>query len=340
VSGASHFAPESPARAPSLPLGEWPDVGVLHVDLDRLDQTMLTAVQSEDPQLNRMSEELITRGGKRLRPALLILAAQTGTADESLLLPVAAAIELLHAASLYHDDIMDRAATRRGAPSANALWGNMSAAAAGTHLLACAMKLLAPLPPEVVSAVAEATLTVCTGQLRETQHAYDLGLDEEEHLRIIEMKTATLIELPCRLGAQLASAHPRHVQALSTYGRHLGIAFQLTDDALDLTGEATGLGKPTGTDLREGIYAHSVLAALRLDPRGRLATILRRSALRATDVAEAISVTRDSGALAVTHALAARHAELAAAEALRSLPDSPTRSSLRSLASHAVTRRR
>ena len=171
----------------------------------------------------------------------------------------AAATELLHIATLYHDDIMDNAAIRRGGLSANRLWGNKNAAVAGTHVLSRAMALLATVPADIHSAVSKAMLTVCTGQLRETEQAFDLTLDAEEHLKIIAMKTATLFELPCRLGAQLCQADHSIAEALREFGRNLGIAFQLSDDMLDLVGDPTALGKPTGSDLGQGIYSYSVL---------------------------------------------------------------------------------
>ncbi|MFJ9026323.1 polyprenyl synthetase family protein [Streptomyces sp. NPDC102259] len=304
-----------------------------------LDRVMLNSVTAGDARLDRMSAELIQRGGKRIRPTLLFLSARMGKVPDALLLPVAAAIELLHVASLYHDDIMDSAATRRGAPSANSLWGNTSAATTGTHILARAMALLAPLPPQVVSLVSEATFTLCTGQLRETEHAFDLELDEDEHLQIIGMKTATLFELPCRLGGQLSGVDPSHVQALGRYGRNLGIAFQLTDDMLDLMGDATELGKPTGTDLREGVFSHSVLVAVRQNPKGTLARLLGRASLTAEEAAQAVALVRESGALEVTGTVARGYADRAA-KALASLPEGPARTSLLALTNHAVARTR
>jgi heptaprenyl diphosphate synthase len=304
-----------------------------------LDNVILAAAAADDPQLNRMSSELLRRGGKRLRPTLLALAAATGRVVDPQLVQLAAAIELLHVGSLYHDDIMDGAETRRGAPSVNSLWGNIGAAIAGTHLLARAMSLLAPLPREVVSIVAEAVFTVCTGQLSETEHAFDLDLDEDEHLQIIRMKTATLFELPCRLGGELSHADPAVVQALRWYGRDLGIAFQLTDDLLDLVGDATALGKPTGTDLREGVFSHSVLVAVRREPKGRLADLLGSANLTAEEAARAVALVQESGAMRTTAELAGRYAAQAA-NALAALPRSAARDALLALSDQVAARTR
>ena len=330
---------EPGTRADSLAfsLTSWPEDESVRLTLARVDETMMRAVRSPDPQLTSMSAELIGRGGKRLRPALLILCARLGPVDGSLLLRAAAGIELLHAASLYHDDIMDRATRRRGAPSVNALWGNMSAAAAGTHLIACAMTLLAALPGDLVSSVADATLAVSTGQLRETEHAFDVEVTEAERIDIIAMKTATLFELPCTLGACLANAEPRHTRALTRYGHHLGIAFQLTDDVLDISGHATTLGKPTGTDLREGIYALPVLTALRQAPGSQLAAILGQASPDSGDIDHAIALIRSTDALSHTRQLAAQHAHHAAT-AITALPSTPTRTSLLALTDYAINR--
>ncbi|MEV0186566.1 polyprenyl synthetase family protein [Streptomyces sp. NPDC050625] len=293
----------------------------------RLDDAMHEAVTAHDAGLGRLASDLIRHGGKRLRPQLLFLSASLGETDETLLVHAAAAIELLHVGSLLHDDVMDGAATRRGAPSVNSLWGNAHAATTGTHVLACAMAELAHLPHDAVSAVTEAAFTVCSGQLRETEHVYGVDLAIDEHLEIIRMKTATLFGLPCRLGAELAGCDPAHVDALFRFGQQLGIAFQLTDDLLDLVGDSAGLGKPTGTDLRAGVFSHSVLLALQQNPGGRLATLLRHENLTAREAAEAAGLVRRGGTVDVTRALARTYAGRAAA-ALAELPEFPGREAL------------
>ncbi|WP_431952102.1 polyprenyl synthetase family protein [Nocardia lijiangensis] len=305
----------------------------------RLDDAMHEAVATRDPDLRRMAGELIRHGGKRLRPRLLFLSASLGCAAGELLVDAATAIELVHVASLLHDDVMDGAATRRGAPSVNSRWGNTDAAAAGTHVLACAMAVLARLPQAAVAAVTEAAFTVCSGQLRETEHVYDTALGADDHVEILRMKTATLFELPCRLGAELAGCDPTQVRALSRFGRELGIAFQLTDDLLDLVGDAANLGKPTGADLRAGVFSHAVLIALRQQPNGRLAALLRHENLTAAEAAEAAALVCDSGAVDVTRELARAHTDRAAA-ALAELPCFPGRDELADLAGRTLSRSR
>ncbi len=293
----------------------------------RLDDALHEAVTVQDADLGRIAGGLIRHGGKRLRPQLLFLAASLGEADEALLVHAAAAIELMHVGSLLHDDVMDGAATRRGAPGANSQWGNTHAATTGTHVLACAMAELAHLPHEAVSAVTEAAFTLCSGQLRETEHVYDTELAADEHLEIIRMKTATLFGLPCRLGAELAECDPGHVDALFRFGQQLGSAFQLTDDLLDLVGDPASLGKPTGTDLRAGVFSYSVLLALRQNPSGRLAALLRHENLTEREAAEAAGLVRLSGTVDLTRELVRTHTDRAAT-ALAELPEFPGRDAL------------
>ncbi|MFG2604803.1 polyprenyl synthetase family protein [Streptomyces sp. NPDC048514] len=304
-----------------------------HDRASRLAHALHEAVTAQDAGLGQIAGELIRHGGKRLRPRLLFLSASLGQADEALLVHAAAAIELMHVGSLLHDDVMDGAATRRGAPSVNSRWGNAHAATTGTHVLACAMAELAHLPHDAVSTVTQAAFTLCSGQLRETEHVYDVDLAVDEHLEIIRMKTATLFGLPCRVGAQLAGCDPGHADALFRYGQQLGIAFQLTDDLLDLVGDSADLGKPTGSDLRAGVFSHSVLLALRQAPGGRLAALLRHENLSAREATEAAALVRRCGTVDVTRELARTYADGAAA-ALAELPEFPGRDAL------AVTARR
>lgn len=300
---------------------------------DDLERALLKAVEAEDPALSAMAAVLLRRGGKRLRPMLLSHCAAFGSAAAGEVLQAAAAIELLHVASLQHDDVMDQAAIRRGGPSANSLWGNATAALVGTHIVARAMALLAKLPPDVVAHVADATFVVCTGQLRETEHAYDLDLDVDTHVEITRMKTASLFELPCRIGAVLAGLHPAQIEALSQFGRDLGIAFQLVDDLLDFEGETETLGKPARADLARGIYSYPVLLTLRSESGPAL-----RTALGAGGSGElAADLIRATGALGLTHELAQEYCARAR-RALHLFSDTPIRSALLALSDVVAVR--
>lgn len=297
------------------------------------------AVTAEDMQIRVMALDLIERGGKRLRPSLLFLAATYGEFVQEPLMRAAAALELVHIASLHHDDVMDRAPMRRNGASVNARWGNALAALAGTYLFARASALLASLGDIPNQMASQASVELCAGQLQEVENAYNLELTEAGHLNMLVRKTATLFELPCRLGAHLSGASAPHAEALAIYGRHLGLAFQLTDDVLDLNGKASQLGKATGVDLREGVYSLPVLRAVRQQDAGgqRLRELLGQAWLAEEDAQTALQLVRESAGVASTLAVAREHAQHAR-EALATLPEGPARYSLCRLAEYVVTR--
>lgn len=309
-------------------------------DLTSLDATLSEITTCSDGGLQRIARHLIVRRGKRIRPALLFLAARLGSARSDAVRRAGAAVELLHVASLYHDDIMDQASTRRGVPSANAQWGDQPAALAGTFLLARATRTLAGLGDDVIDLASRATLTVCISQLREAENAYHLDQEIPTYLQIVAGKTATFFELPCMIGAAVGGLSPDHAQALREYGTRIGVAFQLIDDALDLSGDPREMGKAVGQDLREGIYPLPTLLALRSDAprRGRLRQLLAKFELTDEDVAEARAIVVQTGAVMYTRNLANEYAQHAAEE-IRDLPPGDARDSLLALARQAVLRR-
>jgi heptaprenyl diphosphate synthase len=304
--------------------------------LEGLEGALRRAVNTPDGSAAEVALHLIARGGKRLRPALVLLTGQFGSADPEKLMCAAVAMELLHVASLYHDDVMDRAASRRGAASANALWGNLLAASGGTLLFARAISLLASLGDEVNRLASAASVRLCTGQLQEVEHAYDVDITEEDHLAILERKTATLFELPCRLGALLAGAPEETLLALTKYARALGLAFQLADDALDLAGDERVLGKPTLTDIREGVYSYPVIYALHHDGDS-IRGMLRKARLDEAEVRDVIASVRRSGAVDVALGRAGEFVR-EAQKSLEGLDDTLARESLHRLAEFSVSR--
>jgi heptaprenyl diphosphate synthase len=316
----------------------WLESPGVRAGLARLDPVLRGAVRSDDAALERITMHLVARAGKRLRPALLLLAhgAEQAGGDA---LTAAAAVELIHLASLHHDDVMDRAKLRRGQPSANARWGNVSAVLAGTYLFSRAGLLLAALPPGCLERAAEASSRLCTGQLREAENAFNADLAVDEHLEILRLKTSALFELPVRLGAALGLSSPAREDALGAYGRHLGLAFQLHDDVLDFVGSADVMGKSAGADLAAGVYSLPVLLLLRRgdDRARRCRDLLRRNDLPATGAGEAIALVRDSGTVAEASALAREEAARALA-ALDPIADGSARRSLARLTRFAVNR--
>jgi heptaprenyl diphosphate synthase len=305
--------------------------------LEGLEDELRNAVDLPDGFAAEVAVHLIAGGGKRLRPALLLLSGQFGSPDPKRLTRAAVAMELLHVASLYHDDVMDRATTRRGVSSANSQWGNLLAASGGTLLFARAIRLLASLGDEVNRLASAASVRLCTGQLQEVENAYDVDIREEDHLAVLEKKTATLFELPCRLGALLAGAPDETSCALSQYGRALGLAFQLADDALDLSGDESVLGKPTLTDIREGVYSFPIIHALHQHGNGDLRGMLRKARLNEAELRVVIASVRHSGAIEVALRLA-RQLVREAQQSLTAIENTPARESLHRLADFAVSR--
>ena len=264
------------------------DLPGLRDDLDRVERALHTAVRADDAFLTEVASHLLSAGGKRLRPALAIAVGHLASTPASdAVVKGAASVELVHLGSLYHDDVMDEATTRRTVESVNARWGNLVAILAGDFLLAKASEIAAELGTEVTALLASTIGSLCEGQVRELQTAFNVGRTEDAYFSAIAGKTASLMATSCRIGA-LAAGLPRpHVEALTAYGHALGITFQIVDDVLDLVATDEQLGKPAGNDLVEGVYTLPVILALE---ERELGDRLRSSLGRPLDRAEADTV--------------------------------------------------
>jgi heptaprenyl diphosphate synthase len=239
-------------------------------DLERVEAGLAAAVRHPDRFLGDVAAHLVQAGGKRIRPTLTLCAAYAagggdGTADDDAVTG-AVAVELVHLGSLYHDDVIDEAETRRGVPSVNARWSNIVAILAGDYLLARASGLAASLGAPVAALLAATIGELCRGQVLELQHLFDVTRTEEDYASAIEGKTATLFGTACRIGGMVSHADEPTLDALTRFGTHLGLGYQIVDDCLDLTGTDAALGKPAGQDLVEGIYTLPVIYALAEDP--------------------------------------------------------------------------
>ncbi|MHB8682265.1 MAG: polyprenyl synthetase family protein [Acidimicrobiales bacterium] len=235
-------------------------------DLGRLEPELVAAVQSGDPFLDEVTTHLINAGGKRLRPGLALASATKGrgaaSADD---LQGAVAVELVHLASLYHDDVMDEATVRRNVESVNARWGNLVAIVAGDFLLARSAEIAASLGTEIAGLLANTLGQLCQGQVAEVRAAFSTDRSEAQYFDAIAGKTAALMSTSCRIGALTGGLPRSEVEAVTAFGRSFGMIFQLRDDLLDVVASEEELGKPAGQDLAEGIYTLPVLFALR-DP--------------------------------------------------------------------------
>jgi len=229
--------------------------------LARVEERLFEVTASADPFLTDISQHLLAAGGKRYRPLLALVASELGPHEGGRPVEASVAVELVHLGSLYHDDVIDEAATRRGAPSVNANWSNTVAILAGDFLLARASEVAAPLGEEAVALIARTYATLCEGQVLELQLVDDLDHGPDEYFSVIGAKTASLIRTSARLGALTAGADRDAIEAVSEWAWEMGIVFQMADDVLDLVADEAFLGKPAGSDIAEGTFTLPVLYA-------------------------------------------------------------------------------
>jgi heptaprenyl diphosphate synthase len=234
-------------------------------DMERVEAALRGSVRAEDPFLSDVAGHLIAAGGKRLRPALAVCAAYAAkglgpVSDDAITGGVS--VELVHLGSLYHDDVIDEAETRRGVPSVNARWSNIVAILAGDYLLARASALAASLGADVAALLASTIGELCRGQVLELQHLFDVDRSVETYTDAISGKTAALFATACRVGGLVSAVDDPTLESLTTFGFHLGMCFQVVDDVLDVTGTDESLGKPAGNDILEGVYTLPVIHTL------------------------------------------------------------------------------
>jgi heptaprenyl diphosphate synthase len=306
--------------------------------LDAVEHGLRSAVRSDDQVLDVSARHLLDAGGKRFRPLVTILASHFGDPHPPEIVTAGVVVELTHLATLYHDDVMDEALVRRGATSANARWGNTVAILTGDFLFARASDLLADLGPAAVRLQARTFERLVAGQIRET-----VGPGEadpiEHYLQVLADKTGSLIATSAQFGAEFAGVDRATVEVLRDLGEQIGVAFQLSDDILDITSESSESGKTPGTDLREGIPTLPVLYALRsTDPTGaRLRELVSGPLADDTDHAEALTRLRESTALAEARATLREYAEASRSMVAR-LPARPARDALEALTEVVVAR--
>ncbi|MFP3988595.1 polyprenyl synthetase family protein [Streptomyces sp. E11-3] len=311
--------------------------------LAAVEEGLLEATKSEVPFITEAAQHLVRAGGKRLRPLLVMLAAQFGDPHAPGVVPAAVVVELTHLATLYHDDVMDEAEVRRGVESANSRWDNSVAVLTGDFLFARASHTLADLGPEAVRVQAEAFERLVTGQILETAGPRD-GRDPIEHyLDVLGGKTGSLIAVAGRFGAMMSGADETVVDVLTQYGERLGVAFQLADDVLDIASDSHESGKTPGTDLREGIPTLPVLhVRAQAAAHGRpedlaLCELLAGDLTDDTRLAKALAGLRVHPALEQARRDSVRYAEEARAM-LAPLPDCGAKAALVELCDAVVHR--
>jgi len=301
----------------------------MDTELGKADELMAEAVQ-----------HLFLAGGKRFRPLFTVLSARLGPEPDAWRVTVAGAVlEMVHLATLYHDDVMDEAQMRRGAPSANARWSNNIAILAGDYLFATASRLVSWLGPEAVRIIADTFALLVTGQMRETRGTAEEVDSVEHYLKVVYEKTACLIAASGRLGATFSGADDDQIERLSRLGGIVGTAFQISDDIIDIDSEPDESGKIPGTDLREGVHTLPVLYALRETgpDADRLRELLSGPVDNDDAVAEALALLRASDGITKARDTVAQYA-VRAREELARLPDVAGRRALASLVDYTVNR--
>ena len=306
----------------------------------RVEDLISDELRDGDEIMTEVALHLFEAGGKRFRPLFTVLSAHVGPDPDAWQVTVAGAvIELVHLATLYHDDVMDEAQVRRGAASANARWGNNIAILAGDYLFAAASKLVSRLGPDAVRIIAETFAQLVTGQMRETKGATPGNDPVAHYLKVIAEKTACLIAASGRLGGTFSGATDDQVERLARIGEIVGTVFQISDDIIDIEADPDDSGKLPGTDLREGVHTLPVLFALQeTGPAAdRLRELLTGPVEDDAAVAEALELLRASGGIAAAKDTVQEYAAQARAE-LDGLPDGPGRRALASLVDYTVNR--
>ncbi len=310
-------------------------------DLAEVEAGLKNVGEVSSPWLAKLLEHSLKAGGKRLRPALVLLSGRFYNYDLSHLLPVAVAIEVLHTATLVHDDAIDHSPLRRGRPTINKLWGEDKAILLGDYLLAKAEELASDTQSLwVIRRFARTLMTIADGELGQAFGAFNLEQTREQYLARISAKTASLITLATESGAMLSQAPEEMVTALKEYGYNLGVAFQIVDDVLDFVGDEAEMGKPIGSDLSEGTLTLPAMLILERYPGDNpVRRLFQHEGDRQENIKLAIELVRSSGVIKECYRVTSDYC-VRACRSLELLPDKPARRSLKELAQYVVARQR
>ena len=312
---------------------------LLASDMSAVDAVIRTRLHSEVALVNQIGEYIVSSGGKRLRPALVVLSAKAFGYTGKYHYDLAAVVEFIHTATLLHDDVVDESELRRGRATASALFGNAASVLVGDFLYSRAFQMMVEVNNmRVMQTLADATNIIAEGEVLQLLNCHDANVEAANYLRVIHCKTAKLFEAAMRLGAILAGMDEATELAASKYGIHLGTAFQLVDDVLDYSGNEQDTGKHLGDDLAEGKPTLPLIYAMKHGTESQ-ATVVREAIEQGdiTRFAEVLQVIKETGALEYTRQQAQQEANMAC-EALAALPDSIFKKSLLQLADFAATR--
>ena len=306
-----------------------------------VDALIRARLASDVVLINQVAEHIIGGGGKRLRPMLVLLAAQAAGYRGRHHVLLAAVVEFIHTATLLHDDVVDESDLRRGRKTANALWGNAASVLVGDFLYSRSFQMMVAADDmRVMRILADTTNQIAEGEVLQLLNIHNPNVDEAAYLRVIERKTAVLFAAATRLGGLLGGVPTAQEEALARYGLYLGFAFQIADDVLDYVSDAGTLGKNIGDDLAEGKATLPLIYAIERAPAAQAASLRRAIQTGGLDSLDNIvAAIRDTGSIERTRRRARRYAA-AAGEALSTLPHSEARDALQALADYAVMRDR
>lgn len=312
---------------------------LVDAELAATDKFILTQLQSDIPLINQMIEYIITCGGKRVRPLILLLSAKAFSQSGEAPVQLASVIELIHTATLLHDDVVDNATLRRGHKTANTVWGNEASVLVGDFLYSRAFQIVVNLRRQsVLDIFAQATHYMAEGEILQLVHAHNPDTTEATYFDVIQRKTAKLFEVAAELGVALLERADSAMQAMRSYGLDLGLAYQLIDDVLDYSDAPEQTGKNIGNDLAEGKMTLLMIEALRKGSKAEKAVLRQAIESGKTDsVTSVIEIIESTGAIEYTAQLAKQYAHKACS-ALTQVPASPYRQALHDLAEFVVQR--
>ena len=308
-------------------------------DFSRVNDLIIKRLSSDVPLVEKIAQYIIESGGKRLRPLLVLLSSRALGYERDDHLKLAAVIEFLHTATLLHDDVVDTSDMRRGRSTANARWGNAPSVLVGDFLYARAFEMMVELQNlKIMDVLSHATAVIAEGEVLQLMNVKNPDVSEDKYMEVIHNKTAMLFEAASHTGALLAGAKENQEQAMSAYGKHLGLTFQLVDDVLDYRGDADAMGKNVGDDLAEGKPTLPLIYAMANgsdEEKHLIRQAVRKGGL--DDLPRILDIVNRSGALEYTMKRAKAEAQ-AALDCLKDIPESDHRSALTLLTEVAVAR--
>lgn len=310
-------------------------------DLRLVEEQFRKDLESEVPLIRKVGEYLLASGGKRVRPAMLLLAARLCGYSGDQAIPMASVVEFIHTATLLHDDVVDSAKLRRGLASANTLWGNEASVLIGDFLFSKSFSLMVAAGSlDLLRVMSRATTIIAEGEVMQLLHTGDIELSEESYIDVVRSKTAVLLSAACQCGAILGGAGQQQEKAVASFGMNLGIAFQLMDDTLDYIASEAELGKSIGHDLEEGKMTLPLIHTLKKcsqEERNKIASVIAQDEVSEDDFAHIASLVNHYGGIEYTVKKARQHI-LACNHHLSIFPDDACKKALLELADYVVTR--